>query len=202
MEEFRCEPDCSGKRGGTFPWPRRPRHFTPQQHQRTCTSSATIAFPMVVLQMVCRIQSDCRGYEKSLLEYTYSPHLQPATMPNIPTDMYEPTTPTSLIICPLTLLTQAQSLSETFWPFSVTYHNVSSSALNVIKRLRSSSQLGRSEGNKVRRISKSKDAPSSIRQPTSQKEVEETVMSNQEPLHDGLAVFPRTFFFVCRNIYS
>ena len=119
--------------------------------------------------------------KQPLLQYTYSPHLEPVTMPDIPTDIYyEHTTPTSPIICPSTPPTQTQSISESFWPFSVVHHNVSSSA-PVIKRLRSSSQSGRSEGNKVRRLGKSKDAPSNIRQPSSQKEVEETAISNQEP---------------------
>ena len=180
MEEFRREPDVVlGNESHSD------GHDDPDTLQRSDTrglapQAPPLPFRWSSIKSSVEFKATVGVMKQPLLEYTYSPHLEPVTMPDIPTDIYyEHTTPTSPIICPSTPPTQTQSISESFWPFSVVHHNVSSSA--VIKRLRSSSQSGRSEGNKVRRLGKCKDAPSSIRQPSSQKEVEETAISNQEP---------------------
>ena len=53
--------------------------------------------------------------EKPPPAYTYSPCPGTVTMPDIPTDIYEFTTPTSS-----TPSSSVPSLSEFFWPFSVT----------------------------------------------------------------------------------
>jgi len=79
-----------------------------------------LPFRWLAVKSSVEFQATVGFMKKPLMEYTYSPHPGPATMPNIPTDIYEPTTPTSPITYPSMPPPQAQCLSESFWPFSVT----------------------------------------------------------------------------------
>jgi len=121
MEEFRREPDVvlaneSLSHG----------HDDPDTLQRSdirglAPQAPPLPFRWSSIKSSVEFKATVGVMKQPLLEYTYSPHLEPVTMPDIPTDIYyEHTTPTSPIIYPSTPPTQTQSISESFWPFSVT----------------------------------------------------------------------------------